>query len=103
SWSEVLVNLNIYKEEFVRNFLVKSRIFPYHPNQWPLLLVEVNYKINFYYYTFYFILNNPFQNSTALEYGLNMQKIKSRTLPLTYYGIELAPLWYKFFPSIFFL
>ncbi|CAG8602704.1 16306_t:CDS:2 [Funneliformis mosseae] len=28
----------------------------------------------------------------ALEYGLNMQKIKSRTLPLTY-GIELAPLW----------
>jgi len=28
----------------------------------------------------------------ALEYGLNMKKIKSRTLPLTY-GIELAPLW----------
>ncbi|CAB4408730.1 unnamed protein product [Rhizophagus irregularis] len=28
----------------------------------------------------------------ALEYGLNMKKIKSRRLPLSY-GIELAPLW----------
>ncbi|RGB42798.1 hypothetical protein C1646_682474 [Rhizophagus diaphanus] len=28
----------------------------------------------------------------ALEYGLNMKKIKTRRLPLTY-GIELAPLW----------
>ena len=36
---------------------------------------------------------NYFINWTALEYGLEMHKVKPRTLSLSY-GIELGSVWY---------